>query len=75
MEPTPCLHPIKGGSETISRQAVPYPNGPQGYPHTGDRLTDIDRSDEVATILAMGPTFIHNPIEGSDTDSAYYLRF
>jgi hypothetical protein len=73
MEPTACLHPIKGGSNTVSWQAIPYPKGPQGYPHEGDRLTGIDRSYEVATILAMGLTFIHNPKEGSD--SAYYLRF
>ncbi len=33
----------------------------------------LDRSDEVATILTMGLTFIHNPKEGSD--SLYYLRF
>ncbi len=73
MEPTACLHPIKGRGKIISRQAIPYPKGPQNYPHEGDRLTDIDRSDEVATILAMGLTFIHNPKEGSD--SVYYLGF
>ncbi len=73
MEPTPCLHPIKGRGETISRQAIPYPKCPQGYPHEGDRLTGIDRSNKVATILTMGPTFIHNSKEGSY--SVYYLRF
>ena len=68
MEPTACLHPIKGGSNTVSWQAIPYPKGPQGYPHEGDRPTGIDRSDEMATVI-----FIHNPKEGSY--SAYYLRF
>jgi hypothetical protein len=71
LEPTTCLHPTKGRGETVSQQAIPYPKDPQGYPHEGDRPTGIDRSDEVATILAMGLTFIHNPKEGSD--SAYYL--
>ena len=73
MEPTACLHPVKGGSKTVSRQAIPYPKGAQGYPREEDRLTGIDRSYEVATILTMGFTFIHNPKEGSD--NAYYLRF
>jgi hypothetical protein len=73
MEPTTCLHPIKGRGETVSQQAIPYPKGPQGYPHEGDRLAGIDRSYEVATILLMGLTFIHNLKEGSD--SGYYLRF
>jgi hypothetical protein len=73
MKPTACLHPIKGVSETVSRQATPYPKGPQGYPHEGDRPTGINRSYDVATILTMGLTFIHNPEEGSD--SMYYLRF
>ncbi len=73
MDPTACLHPIKGRGKAISLQAIPYPKGPQGYPHEGDRPTGIDRSDEVATILAMGLTFIHNPKEGSY--SVYYLRF
>ena len=52
---------------------TPYLKGPQGYRDEGDRPTGIDRSNEVATILTMGLTFIHNPKEGSD--SAYYLRF
>ena len=73
MEPAACLHPIKGRGKTVSLQAIPYAKGPQGYPHEGDRPTDIDRSDEVATILAMGITFIHNPKEGSN--STYYLGF
>ncbi len=67
------LHPIKGMGKTISWQAIPYPKGPEGYPHEGDRPTGIDRSDEVATILTMGLTFIRNPKEGSN--STYYLGF
>ena len=57
----------------MQRQALPYPNSPQGYPHEGNRPVGIDKSNEVATILAMGPTSIHNPKEGSF--SVYYLRF
>ena len=73
MEPTTCLHPIEGGSKTVSRQAIPYPKDPQGYSHEGDRPTCINRSYKVAAVIAMGLTFIHNPKAGSD--SAYYLRF
>ncbi len=73
MEPTACLHPIKRGSKTVSQQAILYPKGPQGYPPEGDRPVGINRSYEVATILAMCLTLIHNPKEGSD--SVYYLRF
>jgi hypothetical protein len=73
MDLTACLHPIKGRVKTVSRQATPYPKDPQVYPHEGDRLTGMDRSDEVASILPMGLTFIHNPKEGSD--SVYYLKF
>ena len=73
MDPTACFHPIKGRGETVPRQAIPYPKDPHGYPHEGDRPTGINMSDEVATILTIGLTFIHNPKEGSD--SAYYLGF
>jgi hypothetical protein len=73
MDPTACLHPVKGRGKTVSRQAIPYPKGPQGYPHEGDRPAGINRSHEVATILAMSLTFIHNPKKGSY--NAYYLRF
>ncbi len=61
MKPTACLHPNKGEVKAILRQAIPYPKGPQRYPHEGDRSTGINGSDEVATILALDLSFINNP--------------
>ncbi len=60
MDPTACLHPVKGRGETVSWQAIPYHKGSQGYSHEGDRPTGIVRGDEVATILAMGLTVESN---------------
>ena len=59
MEPTACLHPIKGRSEAVSWQAIPDPKGPQA---TGRKNCSFAKTARVS--------LLHNPHEKKTLASA-----